>query len=790
MTRALHALGRACARHHVVVIAVWLVAVVALAAVSSSIGQQTSDNLVLPGTDSQRASDILTARFPQQANGTNPVAMRAPSGKKLSDQQQKDAIDNVVDAYKKDPGVQKVVSPLSSDGSGQLTKDGSIGYISLTLKDAPSELTKDEAQSLIDVADPVKAAGIHVAAGGYLGQKVSKPSTHTSEVVGLVAAVVILLFTFGSAVAMGLPIITALIGLVAGLSIFAVLGQSVEIPTTAPALATMIGLGVGIDYGLFIVTRHRDQLRAGMEVRESIARTTATSGGAVLFAGSTVIIALLSLAVAGIPLVTTLGYTSAIVVLIAVTAATTLMPAILGLLGPRVNALPLPGMRAHHDERPHGWQRWARFVADHPWPAVLAGVVILLVLAAPLRDLHLGQTNIGALPRDTQSRQAYDRMTRGFGAGSNGPMLIAVDLSKPATNDQKQLDSVKQQQSDQQAQQQQQQDQAKNSDQAAQTQQQEQFLESKASDPRLQTLRTDLQKTKGVKSVTQPLVNSDGTRRRLHAHRHDRAVLAQDRGPRGHPARHRHPQGHQGPGDDRRRRRHDRGLHRPRQADRRQAPARDRPRARAVVRAARAGLPLAARAAEGRGHEPALDRRGVRHRHVRVRPPLVGDVRRARRRGPDRLVRAAHDVRDPVRALDGLRGLPHDPRPGALPGRRAIRTSAVIEGLAGTARVITSAALIMVSVFCAFIINGDPNIKQFGLGMAAAVAVDATIVRCLLVPAVMSLLGRSAWWMPSWLDRAMPHLSIEGEDYFAERDAAGPPRRPRAGRGDRTPAGV
>ena len=152
---------------------------------------------------------------------------------------------------------------------------------------------------------------------------------------GIVAAVVILLFTFGSAVAMGLPIITALVGLVGGLSIFALLGQAVQIPTTAPALATMIGLGVGIDYGLFIVTRHRDQLRAGMDLRESIARTTATSGGAVLFAGGTVIIALLSLAVAGIPLVTTLGYTSAIVVLIAVTAATTLLPAILGLLGPR-----------------------------------------------------------------------------------------------------------------------------------------------------------------------------------------------------------------------------------------------------------------------------------------------------------------------------------------------------------------------------------------------------------------------------------------------------------------------
>ena len=166
--------------------------------------------------------------------------------------------------------------PVLSDGAGAAHKDGTIGYISLTLKDDPSELTKDEAQSLIDVADPVKAAGIKVAAGGYLGQKVSKPSSHTSEVVGIVAAVVILLFTFGSAVAMGLPIITALVGLVGGLSIFALLGQTVQIPTTAPALATMIGLGVGIDYGLFIVTRHRDQLRAGMDVRESIARTTAT----------------------------------------------------------------------------------------------------------------------------------------------------------------------------------------------------------------------------------------------------------------------------------------------------------------------------------------------------------------------------------------------------------------------------------------------------------------------------------------------------------------------------------
>ena len=294
-------------RRRVPVLVVWLLIVVALAVLARGVGEQTSDNLVLPGTDSQQASDTLGDHFPEQANGTNPIALAVPKGKRLSDAPYKDAIDGVVKAYRQDPAIQKVVGPLSSDGAGQIDKSKSTGYISLWLKDSPSELSVDEAQKIIDVADPAKAAGVRVAAGGYLGQKVSKPSSHTSEVVGIVAAILILLVTFGSAVAMGLPIGTAIVGLVAGLSIVTLLGQVVEVPTTAPALATMIGLGVGIDYGLFVVSRHRDQLRAGMEISESIARTTATSGGAVLFAGFTVIIALLSLALSGIPIVTTLG---------------------------------------------------------------------------------------------------------------------------------------------------------------------------------------------------------------------------------------------------------------------------------------------------------------------------------------------------------------------------------------------------------------------------------------------------------------------------------------------------
>jgi putative drug exporter of the RND superfamily len=735
------------------VVAVWLVIVVALAVVARATGEQTSDNLVLPGTDSQQATDTLSKHFPEQANGTNPISLRVPKGKQLADEPYKDAIDSVVKAYKQDSAVQKVVGPLSSDGAGQLTKDKSTGYISLWLNDSPSELSVDEAQKIIDVADPAKAAGVRVAAGGYLGQKVSKPSSHTSEVVGIVAAILILLVTFGSAVAMGLPIGTAIAGLVVGLSIVTLLGQVVAVPTTAPALATMIGLGVGIDYGLFVVSRHRDQLRAGMEMSESIARTTATSGGAVLFAGGTVIIALLSLAIAGIPLVTTLGYTSAIVVFVAVVAAVTLMPALLGLLGPRVNALRLPGMKLHHDDRPHGWQRWARMVADHPWPALVVGVVILLVLALPLRNLHLGQTNVGALPTDTQARQAYDAMASGFGAGSNGPLLVAARLTKPATNDQKQLDSVKQQQSD------------------AKAKQQEKFLESTASDPRLQTLRKDMQKTKGVKSVTEPLVNKSGsaavytlvstsppssraTEDLVDRLRDD--VIPKDTKGNGMSA--------------------DVGGTTAGYIDLANQIAKKLPLVIGVVLALSFVLLLLAFRSVLVSLKAVLMNLLSIGAAFGIVTYAFGHHWSASLVGLDGTVPIVSFV--PLMMFAILFGLSMDYEVFLMTHvrERWLATDdahrAVIDGLAGTARVITSAALIMVSVFCAFLLNGDPNIKQFGLGMAAAVAVDATVVRCLLVPAIMSLLGRAGWWLPGWLDRGLPHLSIEGEEYFAEREAA------------------
>src|SRR5829696_647439 len=347
MTGGLYRLGGMCVRRRWIVVGVWLLIFVALASWARSAGQEVNDNLTLPGSDSQAATALLEQRFPSQANGTNPVVLRAPKGKSLKASAYTQPIDDTVAALRKDPDVRKAVSPLGSDGASLGSKDKSIGYIALSLVPAPSDLTTKDAERIVALADPARHAGLDVGFGGYLGQKVSKPETHLSEVIGLSMAVIVLLFTFGTVVAMGLPILTALVGLVSGLSIVTLLGHVAEVPTVAPTLATMIGLGVGIDYALFIVTRHLEQRHAGMDTRESVARSTATSGGAVVFAGCTVMVALLSLAVVDIPLVTTLGYTSALVVAIAVLGAVTLLPALLGIIGDRIDRLriPLPDAR-------------------------------------------------------------------------------------------------------------------------------------------------------------------------------------------------------------------------------------------------------------------------------------------------------------------------------------------------------------------------------------------------------------------------------------------------------------
>ncbi len=784
MTPLLYGLGGVCVRRRWIVLATWLVIFAALAVAARSVGPELNDNLTLPGSDSQQAADLLSDRFPSQANGTNPVVLTAPKGEKLTAAKYKKPIDDTVAAFKRDPDVRSATSPLISKDI--LAKNARTGYIALNLRASPSDLTTDDAQRIVDEADPARDAGLSVGFGGYLGQKVSKPETHSSEAVGLSMAVIVLLLTFGTVVAMGLPIVTAIVGLVSGLSIITLISQVSEVPTVAPTLATMIGLGVGIDYALFIVTRHQAQRRDGMETRESIARATATSGGAVVFAGTTVMVALLSLAVVGIPLVTTLGYTSALVVLVAVAAAVTLLPAILALVGDRIDSLALPHRRGVKDDHPHGWERWARFVARHPLPAAIVATAVLVALALPTLDLYLGQQDNGALPTDTEARRAYDGLTTAFGVGANGPLLVSVDMSaQPAKPDQAKLDDLNQQESQQKAEARQKAEaqglppsaadpQVKQIEDKASAQRKE--LQNKATDPRLTHLRDDLTKTDGVSKVTPPLVNSDGTA----------AVLSVT------PTT--------GPSD-----RATEDLVRTLRDDTIPTATRNADMTasvggttagyvdladeisskliltiavvvalsfvllllafRSVVIPLTAGLMNLISIGAAFGVVSAVFEKGWG----------VGVV------GLEESVAIVSFV--PLMMFAILFGLSMDYEVFLMTHikeaweRTRDNKQAVIDGVAHTGRVITSAALIMVSVFFAFVLNGDPTVKQFGVGMGVAVAVDATLVRCLLVPAVMTLLGRANWWFPRWLDRIVPNFSIEGEEWFRERDeaAAKPP---------------
>src|ERR1700759_4874915 len=432
MTGPLYAIGRWCSRHHWLVIGAWVVLAVALVAISSASGSKTSENLTLPGSGSTQATELLEENLPEQAYGSNPLVLEAPAGSKLTEAKYAKAVEETAANLAKLPDVNSAMGPLAPGAQTLSQKDPNIGYIPVVLGIGPGEIAEDQSQEVLDAAKPFEAAGANAGIGGYVGNQLSKPSTEFAEVVGLIAAVIILLFAFGTATAMMLPIVSEIIGLACALSIIKLLEHVLQVPGVAATLATMIGLGVGIDYALFIVTRHKLQLKEGMEMQESIARATATAGGAVVFAGFTVVIALCSLLVAGIPLVTTLGFMAAIAVVFAVCAAATFLPAMLGALGPHINSLRFHLGKTHPDDaEPHGWRSWAGRIVKVPWRSALVALFILVVLALPIFKLQLGQNDISALPEETTSRQAYDGLNAGFGPGVHGPLLIASEFTSP-----------------------------------------------------------------------------------------------------------------------------------------------------------------------------------------------------------------------------------------------------------------------------------------------------------------------------------------------------------------------
>jgi putative drug exporter of the RND superfamily len=757
MTGVLYGLARFCVRHRLPVFAAWLIGTIALVGISHRLGENTSENLSLPGTDSQQATDTLAKAFPDQSNGSSPIVLHAHTGK-LTEPKYAAAVNEAVAAVAKAPHVASATNPLTPQGASALSKDMATGYMSVTLAVSPGELSVSEAETIVEAAEkPAKAAGLQVETGGPLGQKISKPSTESSELIGIIAAMAILTFAFGTIVAMLLPIFNAILALLSALAIIRMLGHVTTVPSVAPTLATMIGLGVGIDYALFIVTRHFRGLGDGLDMNESIARAAATSGGAVFFAGSTVTIALVSLAVAHIPLVTTMGLMAGVAVVVAVLAALTLLPATLAIVGPRIQLL---RVRAPHRElRPEQqtkqglWAKWANDIAKHPLIAGLAALAILLPLMIPLLSLNLGQQDNAALSTSTTARRAYDLLEQNFGAGVNGPLLIAVSLGTPAqapsSNSQKSSSAGGS---------------SGTSGSSASTQ-----SDPRAGDPRLQTLQKDVAATKGVAAITPTQIDKAGTTAYFNA--------IADSGPA------------------------------------------EKATEDLVERLREDTIPEAEHGTDMTAHVGGSTA-GFVDLASRISDKLPLQILVVIALSFILLILAFRTVVIPAQAavmnllsiaasygvltaifqygwLSGVIGL-EGPVPvvsyvplfmfavlfGLSMDYEVFLVSqieehvhagqdnreSVVSGLVTSARVITSAAFIMVFVFGSFVLNGDPTVKQFGVGLAVAVILDATVVRCLLVPALMLLMGKVNWYMPRWLDRIVPHMSIEGAEFFLAKD--------------------
>ena len=732
MTPILYRLGHFCTKHRWTVVIAWVVIAVGLLFGSKAAGWETSNNLTLPGTGSQQATDLLNDRWPDAANGSIPVVLGASGGKLISDSKYTSAINQTVGKYEDDPGVLSVVNPLGTTAQSQSlnSKDGQIAVISVTIKDSPSDLTVSEGNHLVKLSKPATDAGLKVGVGGYVGNAVSNPNVDLSVIVGIAAAIIILLFTFGTLVSMGLPMVTALVGLVAGIAGVYLLGQLVEVPTIGPTLAIMIGLGVGVDYALFIVSRHREHIGLGLDYNEAASRATATAGGAVVFAGSTVILALLCLAVVKVQILSAMGYSAALAVLFAMLSALTLMPALLAIAGKSLDRLALPFISIEKQEKTTkspGWIAWAKAMVRFRIPALILSLIVLGLLAYPINQLYLGQQDNGSFPTDTQARIAYDLLDEGFGAGANAGFLVAVAINSTDTSKvQSDLGDLTKALADASGV-------ASASPASVDSKSTAATItvtpttgpSSQATSELVDDLRatTIPDATKGT-SLTAYVGGQTASYVDLATLIGDRLVLT-------------------------------------------------------IIVVVVLGFLLMTMAFRALGLALISSLMNV----VTVAAAFgvttaVFEVGRGTSLiGLDGTIPVVSYV--PLMMFAVLFGLSMDYNVFLM---SAVREkwlekkdpqAAIIEGLAATGKIVSAAALIMTAVFLAFVINGNPIVKQFGVGTAVAIIIYATVVRCVLLPALVSLCGKGTWYMPRWLDRILPNISIEGDQYFDELAAKG-----------------